>query len=263
MLDSLSPARRQFVVLVAGLAALVVVAGVIVVLLRRDRPVTPVSQDDLGPVLLVPGYGGSTKALSVLAAGLQDAGRDATVVQLAGDGTGDLNDQAKVLDEAVRRAMAATGADSVDLVGFSAGGVIVRLWMRDFGGGNLARRIVTLGSPHHGTDVAALAIDVAGDRCPEACEQLATDSDLLRRLNAKDETPPGPAWISIWTTDDRTVVPPESASIQGALDFSVQSVCPGLEVAHGDLPRTPAVIAMTIAELRAADPALPGASVCR
>ncbi len=93
------------------------------------------SQDALGPVLLVPGYGGATAALDVLADALRQSGRDATVVALAGDGTGDLREQAEVLDDAVQRALERTGAASVDLVGYSAGGVTARLWARDFGGG--------------------------------------------------------------------------------------------------------------------------------
>ena len=50
-----------------------------------------------------------------------------------------------------------TGTDSVDVVGYSAGGVIARLFVRDDGGDSVVRRVLTLGSPHHGTDVAALA----------------------------------------------------------------------------------------------------------
>jgi triacylglycerol esterase/lipase EstA (alpha/beta hydrolase family) len=154
------------------------------------------------------------------------------------------------------------GAPSVDVVGYSAGGVVVRYWIAELGGGSLARRAVTLASPHHGTDLAGVAAGLAPDACPEACRQLAPDSDLLRDLNAGDETPDGPRWVAIWTTDDETVVPATSGSLEGALDFSVQSVCPGLTVQHGDVPRTPAVIAMVVEQLGVDTPALPGSSVC-
>ena len=263
MLDALSPARRRFVV-GFGLLAVLAAAAVAVIVTGggREGPVDPVSQATPGPVLLVPGYGGSRTALEVLARALREQGRDATVVRLSGDGTGDLDEQAEVLDEAAERVLDRTGAGSVDVVGFSAGGVIARLWVADHGGGSVARRVVTLGSPHHGTDLAALASDLAPDRCPEACRQLAPDSDLLRALNAGDETPRGPQWVSIWSTDDRVVVPPGSAELEGALGFTIQSVCPGLVVAHGDLPRTPAVIAATTAALSRALPERPTAAVC-
>ena len=261
MFDALSPARRRFVLGLCALATLAVIAAVAAALISREPAPKPVSQDALGPVLLVPGYGGATAALDVLADALRQSGRDATVVALAGDGTGDLRKQAEVVDEAVQRALERTGAASVDLVGYSAGGVTARLWARDFGSG-LARRIVTLGSPHHGTDLAGLAADVTPDKCPTACHQLATDSDLLRALNATDETPDGPLWVSIWTTDDQTVVPPDSASLEGALAFSVQSVCPGEVIAHADIPRTPSVLKIVLVELGRADPAPPTSEVC-
>jgi triacylglycerol esterase/lipase EstA (alpha/beta hydrolase family) len=250
------------VLVVLGLACAGVVAVVAAVATPRvngsDDPVRPVPQDAQPPVLLVPGYGGGTGGLEVMAGALRREGRDVTVVHLAGDGTGDLRRQAAVLQRAVRR----TGSPSVDVVGYSAGGVTVRLWVRAYDGGSVARRIVTLGSPQHGTDLAALAQDLAPDQCPVACRQLATDSDLLRELNRGDETPDGPAWVSIWTTGDSISTPPETASLDGALDFSVQRVCPRVRVTHGQLPVSPVVIAMVEAQLRRTPPAVPGEQVC-
>jgi triacylglycerol esterase/lipase EstA (alpha/beta hydrolase family) len=196
-----------------------------------------------------------------MAAALQRAGREASVVHLGGDGTGDLNLQADVLQDAVRRVLTA-GAQSVDLVGYSAGGVVVRLWARQYDGGSVARRIVTLGAPQHGTDLAALASNVLPGGCPAACQQLATDSDLIQQLNSGDETPPGPAWVSIWTTDDTISTPPRTARLSGALDFAVQRVCPGMHVSHDQLPADPVVVAMVEAELRRSPPAVPGPAVC-
>ena len=68
--------------------------------------------------------------------------------------------------------------------------------------------------------------------------------------------------MSIWTSDDETVVPPDSASIEGALDFAVQSVCPGAQVSHGDAAQRPAVVRMTILELGRGAPAIPDSAVC-
>ena len=142
-------------------------------------------------MLLVPGYGGRVESLDPLAAALRAAGRDVRVVPRLGDGTGDLDAEAEHLAEVADQALAETGAPSVDVIGYSAGGVVARLWVRDHGGDGQARRVLTLGSPHHGTSQAALGRELAGG-CPTACEQLVPDSDLLRRLNAGDETPDGP-----------------------------------------------------------------------
>ncbi|MGY1643325.1 lipase family alpha/beta hydrolase [Geodermatophilus sp. SYSU D00703] len=263
MLAGLSPARRRLVLAVLALVAVAVLAAGAVLLLDRTSEATdgPVSQQEPGPVLLVPGYGGSTASLQPLADRLTAESRDATVVPVPGDGTGDLTDSAEVLGEAADAALERTGADSVDVVGYSAGGVIARLWVAD-GGDDVARRVVTLGSPHHGTTLADLAGSLAPSQCPLGCQQMSTRSELIARLNAGDETPEGPTWVSIWTTQDETVTPPDSARLEGAVNLTVQSVCADARTAHGDLPRDPLVQAMVLAELQAGDPVELGPDDC-
>lgn len=262
MLAGLSPARRRLVLGLVAVAVLAVVAGALAVVVPLlSGPPSAADQATPGPVLLVPGYGGSTASLQTLADRLDADGRDAAVVPLPGDGTGDLRASADALGSAVDAAMKRTGAHSVDIVGYSAGGVVARLWAAD-GGARVARRIVTLGSPHHGTRVADVVGDVVPGDCPLACQELATDSQLLLQLNARDETPAGPTWVSIWTTQDTTVTPPDSARLAGALNIPVQSVCANARVAHGDLPRDRLVQAIVIAELGAGSPPHLGAADC-
>ena len=244
MLDSLSPARRRLVLGMAVLALVVAVAIAVAVVVRRDPPVDPVAQDEPGPVLLVPGYGGSTSSLEALAQALVTEGRDARIVRPTGSGTQDLRQQAEHLRDVVDETLAETGAPSVDLVGYSAGGVVVRIYVADLGGGSHVRRAVTLAAPHHGTDLASLAGSLGSTACPTACQQLDPDSDLLRRLNAGDESPPGPVWVALWTEDDKTVVPPDSGSLDGALNISLQSVCPGVHAGHADVPRNLVVVSI-------------------
>ena len=256
MLSGLAPARRRLIV--ALLAAVLVAALAGIGVLVADRlaadEVQPASQDTPGPVLFVPGYGGGQGALRSLADMLAAQGRDVTIVDVPGDGTGDLAGTADSLGDAVDTALERTGAESVDIVGYSAGGVVARLWVGSDDNAGLVRRVVTLGSPHHGTTLADLASDVAPSQCPVGCTQLGTASDLLARLNAGDETPEGPTWVSIWTEQDEAVTPPDSARLEGAVNISVQSVCPGVQVQHGELPRNPYVQAMVVAQLEAGKP---------
>lgn len=261
MLANLAPARRRLVIALAALV-LIPAAGLgIAAALTADSNVEPVAQGKLGPVLLVPGYGGSTTSLEVLAAVLEAEGRETTIVSPPGDGRGDLREQAEGLAEAADQAIE-NGAPSVDVIGYSAGGVVARVWVAELGGDAIARRMVTLASPHHGTELAGLASDLSPESCPEGCQQLAPDSDLLRSLNADDETPAGPEWVALWTTDDQTVVPPSSGELEGALTYSIQSICPALTVAHADVPRTPAVIAMVESALAVEAPATPDETAC-
>jgi triacylglycerol esterase/lipase EstA (alpha/beta hydrolase family) len=261
VLAGFSPARRRLVLAVVALVVAVSVLAAVLVFRSVEPSAPPVSQERPGPVLLVPGYGGLTAALQPLADRLIASGRDATVVPLPGTGTGDLEEAADALGDAADAALARTGAESVDVVGYSAGGVVARLWVAD-GGVDVARRVVTLGSPHHGTSLADLAGDLAPQQCPLGCVQLGIDSDLLSMLNAEDETPDGPTWVSIWTTQDRTVTPPDSARLEGALNLPVQSVCGRARVGHGDLPRDPLVQAMVLAQLAPGEPVALDADDC-
>jgi triacylglycerol lipase len=250
-----SPRRRLLVVGALAVAVvLLVLAGLRTFGVRRTAHAP--DQARPGAVLLVPGYGGSQAALTHLADRLRTAGRSATVVTLPGDGTGDLLTQADTLDTEVRRALRA-GAPSVDVIGYSAGGVVARLWVDRHDGARVARRVVTLGSPLHGARLAALGSAVAPDACPPACRQLAPGSDLLAALDRRP-LPPRLPWLSIWTENDETVQPPDSARLAGAVNVSVQSVCPNARVSHGELPTDPLVTALVLRAVGAAAFAVPG-----
>ena len=161
-------------------------------------------------MLLVPGYGGSRGGLQRLAARIEATGRSATVLTLVGDGTGDLSAQVALLDAAVDTALTA-GAPSVDVVGYSAGGVVTGLWVARDDGAAKARRVVTLGSPLAGMSLAATASVVAPDACPTACRQLAPGSAEITEL-ARSRAGGAVPWLSVWTADDDTVTPPATAS---------------------------------------------------
>ena len=245
-LGGLSPRRRLLVAAVALLvAAGAVAAGVAVSAGGSARAVTGYPpQDRPGPVLLVPGYGGQTGSLSVLAARIRSTGRTATVVHLPGNGTGDLNADASVLNAAVTQALDG-GAPSVDVIGYSAGGVVALLWARHDDGPAKARRVITLGSPYHGAQIAAGATGFVPGACPLACQQLVPGSSLLRGLDATP-VPQRPRWMSLWTTDDQVVTPPGSARLAGAINVPIQSVCPDERISHGQLPTNPVVTAIVL-----------------
>jgi triacylglycerol esterase/lipase EstA (alpha/beta hydrolase family) len=258
----LSPRRR---LLVAVLAVVVLAtAGIAGFALTRGdgTAAARVAQDQPGPVLLVPGFGGGTGGLEQLARRLVATGRQATIVPLPGDGTGDLDKQAAALDAAVDSALTNSSAPSVDVVGYSAGGVVARIWARDHDGAARARRIVTLGSPHHGTDLAAVAGLLAPGACPLACQQMVPGSDVIGGLNAGDETPDGPEWVSIWTDQDEVVSPPASAHLVGARNVVVQRICPGRAVDHGQLPTDAVVQALVLRALAAAPFVAPTSADC-
>jgi triacylglycerol lipase len=264
-LGRLSPRRRIFAAgLAALLTAVVIIVLVSVVLAGQDssagQPVGYPAQDRPGPVLLVPGYGGNTNSLAILARRIRATGRQATVLQLPGNGKGSLFGDASVLNAAVIRALRA-GAPSVDVIGYSAGGVTTLLWLRQDGGAHEARRVVTLGSPFHGAQLAADGAAFLPSACPAACRQLVPGSSLLSQL-AAGITRQRPSWLSLWSIDDKTVDPPDSARLAGAVNLPIQSLCPAQQISHSQLPTNPAVTAMVLQAI-GTGPVHPTAADCR
>jgi triacylglycerol lipase len=256
----LSPRRR----LLVAVLSLAIGAGAVTgaVLSAAGNPPLPgAGAGRPGDVLLVPGYGGSTTALDVLASRIRKAGGAPIVVQLAGDGTGDLQLQANVLNGDVNQALAA-GSGPVTVIGYSAGGVVAWLWDVEYDGKAKARQIITLGSPLHGADLAALGAADLPDECPVACQELVPGSAMLTRLQATGAAT-RPPWLSLWTTDDQVVQPPDSARLPGAVNVSLQSVCPGVTIAHGQLPTAPLVVGIVLRTLHSTAPAAPRPSDCR
>jgi triacylglycerol esterase/lipase EstA (alpha/beta hydrolase family) len=262
-LAAMSPQRRRFVLAASGVVAVAVLATVVPPLVNRLTQSSPTgfpAQDRPGTVLLVPGYGGSTDSLTTLAERIRATGRQAVVVQLPDSATGDLTVQADALDNAVEAAL--RGAPSVDVVGYSAGGVVTRLWVEEHDGAAKARRVITFGSPYHGTTVAGAADAADPGVCPTACQELVPGSSLLTRLAGQAPQAGHPPWLSLWTTQDQTVVPPDSAELAGALDASLQSVCADDQSSHGGLPTDPLVVGIVLSELSAGTMTTPAAADC-
>ncbi len=277
---ALSPRRR----LLVGASLLVVAALVVAGVLRATHgdataPVDPGTSQAVPPqpgasstgaaqpgggqpatVVLVPGYGGNTGSLRTLAARIRATGDTTMIVALPSGGTGDLEAQADVLNGYVNQALRG-GAGSVDVVGYSAGGVVARLWDVEHDGASKVRRIITLGSPLHGAQLAAVGAAVDPAACPTACQQLVPGSALLTRLDRIPLTG-RPAWLSLWTLNDQTVRPPDSARLAGAVNVPLQSVCPGAVIQHGQLPSNPLVIGIVLRAITAAPLTAPTAADC-
>ncbi|MBA3541682.1 MAG: alpha/beta fold hydrolase [Deltaproteobacteria bacterium] len=77
----------------------------------------------------------------------------------------------------VDRVRELTGSPQVDIIGHSMGGVVARYYVTLAGGDGVVRNLVTIGSPHHGTDVSAIGIGHAN-------RELYVGSKLLLRLAA-------------------------------------------------------------------------------
>ena len=105
------------------------------------------------PVLLVPGWGLNRAAMLLLARRLEVAHRPALAIDLPWNL--DVEKAAAVIDAAAGELARATQSEKIDVVAHSRAGVIARWWIQKKGGDRLVERLVTLGSSHRGTKVAA------------------------------------------------------------------------------------------------------------
>ena len=209
----------------------------------------------------MPGYGGSDSMLDTLANSLRSAGRTTILLALPDDATGDLNVQAGILAARVTQALSA-GATSVDLVGYSAGGIVIGLFVAAHP--KEVRQIVTIGSPLHGTALASLAVslNLSSSVCPTACREMAPGSSVLASLDAAEPANTGVPWTSMWSTNDLVVLPPDSARFTGATNIVLQQVCADETVDHVNLPADPLVAGITLRALDTSDVGSPSASDC-
>ena len=197
--------------------------------------------------------------LDGLATRLDNAGRSTVVLNLPNGATGDLQVQAGVLAAAVTKALAA-GAPSVDLVGYSAGGIVIGLFVAAHP--SEVRRVVTIGSPLHGTALAGLAATLLRAQCPVACQEMVPGTPLLASLDAAQPARTGVPWTSMWTDRDEVVAPPDSARFTGATNIVLQDICADDRATHLSLPADPLVAGITLKSLADKQFVSPSASDC-
>ncbi|HVE64551.1 MAG TPA: alpha/beta fold hydrolase [Mycobacteriales bacterium] len=251
MLRHSSP-RRRVLIVTSAFVALGVVGVAALAVATRGRPsppegsivATPTDRGDAVPVLLVHGYGGDPTNMSTIASRLRAAGRTVVSVALPLRGLEGIDASAAAVD----RAFGSTGADRVDLVGYSLGGVVVRAWVADEHADDV-RHVVTIAAPHHGARLAEQAGALDPGRCTMACAELRPGSAFLSRLNAGDETPDGPSWTTLRTALDQTVTPVDSAELDGAVNVLLQDVCADSRVGHGSINRDPLPIGLVLRAL--------------
>nr|7V3K_A Chain A, Putative lipase [Janibacter sp. HTCC2649]7V3K_B Chain B, Putative lipase [Janibacter sp. HTCC2649]7V3K_C Chain C, Putative lipase [Janibacter sp. HTCC2649]7V3K_D Chain D, Putative lipase [Janibacter sp. HTCC2649] len=121
----------------------------------------------------------------------------------------------------VDQVLDSTGADQVDMFGWSQGGIAARSYLKFYGGTNAAnpaankvKNLITFGATNHGTTLSGLGA-LAGQLAPAtippvlgpaAADQLI-DSPFLTELNAGGDTQPGVTYTIIGSRYDEVSTP--------------------------------------------------------
>ncbi len=117
-----------------------------------------------------------------------------------------------ILNQAVAKLDAATGMKPL-VICHSMGGLAVRAWLARTNADEKVHRIVTLGSPHHGTR--------AGDNFPQLpglvnANQMRFGSDWLALLGQQESMERRRKFVCIYSNCDNIVTPTSSAMLSGA-----------------------------------------------
>ncbi|HKJ24092.1 MAG TPA: alpha/beta fold hydrolase [Myxococcota bacterium] len=198
----------------------------------------PVRRREQRTLVFVHGLGANPAGFLPLQAWLRLHGHRRTIA--LGYGGGSIEAMALKLKRDVD---AAVGGGRVDVVAHSMGGLVARAYLQLLGGARRVDRLVTLGTPHHGTHAANFI--------PSALvRQLLPESPFLSHLNAQPP-PEGVRATSVVAGRDLLIQPVESARCP----FGEHVVFDDL--GHVELLFRPEVFAEVAARLRASERALP------
>lgn len=163
------------------------------------------------PVVLVHGIDDSPRVFGPLGAHLarEGFGRVSAVQLVPNNGDLPLEALALQVGSHVAQVLRESGAARVDVVAFSMGALVTRLWMLEQDGRHRVRRFVSISGPHAGTATGWL-------RGNPGATQMRWNSPLLQRLRG-DAPAFAPAEIfSLWTPLDLMIVPAHSSRLEGA-----------------------------------------------
>lgn len=145
---------------------------------------------------------------------------------------GSIDDYVSQIDSAVLKITQLTGMPPI-LVTHSMGGLAARAWLRAANDDARVHQVITIGTPHHGTWLAASSHAKNG-------QQMRVNSDWLSTL-AGQETPARRAKFVCWMSNcDNIVFPVSSAHLESAIN------CTNHGHGHVKLAFTPAVMQDTL-----------------
>jgi triacylglycerol esterase/lipase EstA (alpha/beta hydrolase family) len=172
------------------------------------------------PVLLVHGYACNSGYWTQLGALLEQQRISHHAVDLEPLGAA-IDDHAAQLQRAVEALCARSGSSKVIIVAHSMGGLVVRAYLRVHGSKRIAR-VITLGTPHHGTSLARFGIGSnARQMC---CQGQARGSDWLASLAANESAAQRALLTSIFSHHDNIVAPQTSCRLPGAKNIEFGGV---------------------------------------
>ncbi|CDG82028.1 esterase/lipase family protein [Janthinobacterium agaricidamnosum] len=171
------------------------------------------------PVLLVHGYVCNHGCWNRFSARLARAGIEHDAVDLEPPGA-DIDDFVPLLHDAVQRLCARSGSARVIIVAHSMGGLVARAYLRRHGEARIAR-VITLGTPHHGTALAGFGL---GRNARQMSRKQHQPSPWLQQLAAAETPRRRALFTSIFSHHDNIVAPQTSACFEDAKNIAFGAI---------------------------------------
>ena len=121
---------------------------------------------------------------------------------------GSINEYVGTIEAAVQQVEAATGRSPV-VVAHSMGGLAVRAWLDKFAADQRVHRIITIGTPHHGTWLARFGRTING-------REMSLKSPWLLDLAAQSPTRRHALFTCFYSHCDNIVFPASAGTLAGA-----------------------------------------------
>lgn len=191
------------------------------------------------PVVLLPGTFSTVAGnFASLAAALAADGRCVYGTNYGLGGVAPVRDSAAAVARFVDDVLGLTGADQVDVVAFSQGGLVLRTALRLDGLADHVGTAVLIAPTFHGT-TSPLLDGVPGLACP-ACADQTAGSALLTALASGGDLDGAVRYATIASRDDTVVTPVQAQSPDGPADrvtsLVIQDRCPSVRLDHLALP---------------------------
>lgn len=158
--------------------------------------------NDAPPVLLVHGFGNDASAMAAVERSLVRDGFRPYTINLPSHGYGDAYADARLVGAKIDEIRALTGAETVDIVGHSRGGIVARTWQQLLDEAGTTGRVVTVSSANRGIHLGPFD-RLAAAPLPEGMQQIRRGTQLIDDLGR--------------TTGDHDVIAVGTNGIDGVL----------------------------------------------
>ncbi len=171
------------------------------------------------PLLLIHGWLGTRGVMSLMERRLKHVGFPVFSIDLGVPNVRRIEASAQLVAEKVERLTKRLGIEQIDILAHSMGGLIALYGLKKLDLAPRVRRLVTVGTPFHGTYAAAAGLPIFA-LVSQSLRQMLPNSAFLRDLHAG----PLPRGVEIYSVAARNdlLAPANRAALEGATNVMVE-----------------------------------------